>query len=119
MRSAATPSAFRVTLKKGYVALVVPHVHYGQLLATMVHIVRQNAAGKPPVYIRLLEVLARVASCERDPGRQAALMQHADLILGDAQRTIGSPDDIADVHGRHQALIELVQPRTRHYLPQH
>jgi uncharacterized membrane protein len=108
-----------VTFKKGCVALVVPHIRYEQLLATMFHMIRQSAAGQPSVYIRLVEVLARVASCERDPARRAALRHHADLVLGDAERTIGSPNDVADVHGRHQALVDVMQLGTKHYLAKH
>jgi uncharacterized membrane protein len=108
-----------VTLRKGCVVLVVPHVGYEQLLATMFHVIRQNAAGKPSVYIRLLEVLTHVASCERHPARQLVLRHHADLVLGDAKRTIGSPDDVAEISGRHQALVELMQLGTKQYLARH
>ena len=67
----------------------------------MFHMIRQNAAGNAAVLIRLLEVLTSVVSCEHDPARVAALQRHADLVLGDAERSISTPADLSDVRKRH------------------
>lgn len=87
--------------------LLLPAVEYDGLVDTMFHMIRQNGAGKPPLLIRLLEVLAAVASCERDPARLKALRRHADLVLGDAERSITNPSDIEDARLRHCAFIDV------------
>ena len=56
----------------------------------------------------MLEVLTAVASCERDAGRVAELRRHADLVLTDAVREVGSASDLADVRRRHGAFERTV-----------
>ncbi len=90
-----------VSLREERVALVVPAVSYDGLLDVMLHMIRQNAAGSPAVLIRMLEVLAIVASCEAAPDRAAALQRHADLVRSDAERSIGNPADLAVLRERH------------------
>jgi uncharacterized membrane protein len=99
-----------VHLREGRPALVVPSIDYGGLCDSMLHMIRQNAASSPAVLLRILEVLAAVASCERAPDRVAELQRHADLVLADAIRNVGSPDDLADVRHRHAAFERV----TRH-----
>ena len=98
-----------VTLDNGHAVLVVPSVDYDGLVDGMFHMIRQNAAGSAAVLIRLLEVLTAVASCERDPIRSATLQRHADLALGDAGRSIGTPADVADVRRVHAAFERMRQ----------
>ncbi len=94
-----------VTLRDGQPALVRPSVDYDGLTDSMFHMIRQNAAGSPAVLIRMLEVLTAVAGYERDPQRLAALQRHADLVLGDADRDIGTPADLADTRQRHRRFV--------------
>ncbi len=75
----------------------MPAVDYDGLVDAMFHLIRQNAAGSAAVLIRMLEVLTSVAGCERDPTRLAVLQRHADLILGDAERDVATPADLADL----------------------
>lgn len=96
--------------------LLVPAVEYDGLVDTMFHMIRQNAAGNPPLLIRLLEVLAAVASCERDPARLKTLRRHADLALGDAERSIGNPSDVEDARRRHGALIDVQRHGATHHM---
>ena len=96
-----------VVLDNGHAVLVVPDVDYDGLVDGMFHMIRQNAAGSAAVLIRMLAVLTAVASCERNPVRLATLQRHADLILGDARRSIGTPDDLADVRHRHAAFERM------------
>jgi uncharacterized membrane protein len=91
-----------VTLRQGRAVLVVPATDYGGLTDAMFHLIRQNAACSAAVLIRALEVLTAVVSCERAPARQAALQRHADLILGDAERDVTTPADLADLRDRHR-----------------
>ena len=88
-------------LRQSESVLVTPSIDYGGLCDAMFHMIRQNAAGSPAVLIRMLEVLTAVASCERAVERIRELRRHADLVLDDAGRDIGSTSDLADVRGRH------------------
>ena len=90
-----------VFVREGSVVLVVPPVTYEGLTNVMFHMIRQNGAMHVTVLMRLLEVLSAVASCERDPQRRGSLRRHADLVLGDAERTIQTPSDLADIRSRH------------------
>ena len=90
-----------VVLRDGQPALVRPSVDYDGLTDSMFHMIRQNAAGSSAVLMRMLEVLAAVAGCERDPARLAALQRHADLVLGDGERDVSTPADLADLRRRH------------------
>ena len=93
-----------VALRGGRPVLVAPPIDYDGLTDSMFHMIRQNAARAPAVLIRILEVLAVTAQCERDPARRATLRRHADLVLGDAERTVVNRADLADVRDRHAAV---------------
>lgn len=94
-------------LRDGQPALVTPRVTYDGLTDSMFHMIRQNAAGSPAVLMRLLEILAAVAGCERDASRSATLQRHADLVIGDADRTIATPADLADIRERHRRFAAV------------
>ena len=87
--------------------LVVPSVDYGGLANAMFHMIRQNAAGSTAVLMRLLEVLTAVVACEHDAERVATLLRHADLALGDAERDITTPADLADIRSRHAEFLTM------------
>ena len=86
-----------VTARHDRPVLVVPLIDYEGLLSAMLQMIRQNAAGKPPVLNKILQVLTAVAGCERDPARIAALRSHADRVLADAERSVPSPSDLDEV----------------------
>lgn len=94
-----------VTLRNTRPVLVVPPVDYDGLTDAMFHMIRQNAAGSAAVLARMLEVLAVVASCERDPARRPALRRHARLVMGDAERDVKTPDDLDDIRSRYTAFL--------------
>jgi uncharacterized membrane protein len=93
-----------VHLRLGRTVLMTPSIDYGGLCDAMFLMIRQSAAGSPAVLVRMLEVLTAVASRERDAGRVAELRRHADLVLIDAVREVGSASDLADVRRRHGAF---------------
>ncbi|WP_022724519.1 DUF2254 domain-containing protein [Rhodopseudomonas sp. B29] len=105
-----------VSVEDGRPLLVVPHLQYDEMVDTMFHMIRQNAARTPAVLIRMVEVMARVASCERDPSRMATIRRHADLVLNDAEREIGNPSDLADLRARHLAFLDVVANGPLHAL---
>ena len=98
-----------VWIDQGRPVLVVPHIQYDQLVNAMFHMIRQNAAGKTSVLMRQLEVLTHVVSCERDRERMATLKRHADLVIGDAERDVTTPDDLDDLRRRHRAFVTMMQ----------
>ena len=94
-------------LRQGRVVLAVPNVDYGGLVDVMFHMIRQNAAGSVGVRIRLIEVLTAVASVERSATRLEALQRHADLVRMDAEQSLTSASDLADVRRRHAAFVAI------------
>ena len=91
------------------VTLVVPAVDYDGLTDAMFHMIRQNAAGAPALFIRLLEVLSAVASCEHDLARVTTIRRHAALVLADAERSVANPADLDDVRKRYAGLEAMWQ----------
>jgi uncharacterized membrane protein len=98
-----------VLLREGRVALVVPSINYAGLADSMFHLIRQYAAGGTAVLNRMLEVLTAVVNAEHDPVRVSALRRHADLVLGDAERDISTPGDLAEVRKRHSGFVTMLQ----------
>jgi uncharacterized membrane protein len=96
-----------VTAVHGRPVLVVPLIDYEGLVDAMLQMIRQNAAGRPPVYNKLLQVLTAVAGCERDPARVAILRRHADRVMADAERTVASPGDLEEVRRKHAKFTNL------------
>ena len=90
-----------VWLREGKVALMIPGFDYDGLVDAMFHMIRQNAKTSTAVLMRLLEVLTSVASCEHREDRRASLQRHAKLVLGDAERHIDTPSDLASLRERH------------------
>jgi uncharacterized membrane protein len=94
-----------VVMREGTVVLEVPGIDYDGLVATMFNMLRQNASGNPAVLIRLLQVMTAVASCETDPARLDVLRKHAGLVLENAERSVSTSADLADVR-RHYRDFE-------------
>lgn len=84
----------------GMPRLVLPAADYAGLVDAMFNMIRQNAAGKPAVLIRMLEVLTAVVDVEKDEERRAELQRHAELVLGDGERSIPNPADLDDLKAR-------------------
>ena len=113
---ASTQLPSGVTLRDGKPVLVLPAVEYGGLVDAMFHMIRQNGTGSVAVLARLLEVLTAVVGCERDPARVEALRRHAGLVLGDAEREIANPADLADIRRRYVAFDAMRQDGVIGYL---
>ena len=98
-----------VYVRKDRTVLVVPSIEYSGLVDAMFHMLRQNAAGKPSVIIRIMEVLTAVVTCEDDPVRVASLQRHADLALVAAEHNISTPADIEAVRAGHKRFTATLQ----------
>lgn len=90
-----------VVLRDGRCVLQYRGLSYDRLLDGVFPMLRQNAASQVAVLIRMLDIMTAVASCERREERLAALQHHADLVLADGERLIGTPADLADLRQRH------------------
>jgi uncharacterized membrane protein len=97
-----------VTMLDGRAVLVVPTMQYDGLLDAMLQTIRQSAQGRPSVLGKIFNMLATVASCERDPLRVAVLRRHADRTLADAERTIASASDLDEVRRQHERFEAVV-----------
>ena len=104
-----------VWVRAGRVVMVMPTVDYDGLTDTMFHLIRQNASTSATVLIRMLEVIRSIMSCERDPIRLTALERHADMVMGDAEKSISTPEDLADIRARRAACSTTkgIQGRAR------
>ncbi|MBK1666324.1 formate C-acetyltransferase glycine radical [Rhodospirillum rubrum] len=96
-----------VIRREGRMALFMPAVDYDGLTDAMFHMIRQNASGSAAVLIRLIEVLTAVASAERNPARLRALRRHANLVLADAEHSLSSASDLADLRQRHAEFVAM------------
>lgn len=105
-----------VTMRQGKPAVVIPTVRYDELVGIMFDMIRRYAAGNVDVLLRILEVLAAVHCCEREPGRIAALRHQADLIVADAERNIANPWDLEQVRRCHR-MLEVRRPSVGRPLP--
>ncbi|WPB58835.1 DUF2254 domain-containing protein [Xylophilus sp. GOD-11R] len=100
-----------VLKRDGRVVLVVPAVDYDGLVDAMFHMIRQDAAGSVAVLIRMVDVLAAVATCESRPHRVATLVRHMGLVLADAERSISNPSDLADLRRREARFRQVCEQR--------
>ena len=96
-----------VTTRHDRPVLVVPLIDYEGLLSAMLQMIRQNAAGKPPVLNKILQMLTAVAGCERGPPRICGAAQprrprprRCGTQRPFAQRSRGGPQDARQICGR-------------------
>ncbi len=102
------------TSRDGQVVLVLPSTDYAGLVDTMFNMIRQSASGNAAVLIRMLEIIAIVVSCERSGSRHETLRRHANKILHDAERSVHTPEDLAEITDRMTSLdIEAETRRSR------
>ena len=93
--------------RKGRAVLAIPATDYDGLADAMFAMIRQNADGSAAVLIRMIEVFTAVAGPERNLARLATLRRHADLVLSDGKRNIGTAADIDDLKSRHSRFVAM------------
>lgn len=96
------------TRRNGRLRVSRPATDYAGLLDAMFHLLRQASASQPAVLIRLLEVLAQVASVEHDPNRRDGLRRHADLARELALRGSADPTVREAVVERHAQVVAVL-----------
>jgi uncharacterized membrane protein len=112
------PSSFRLD-ERGELRLVIGRpVTFAGIVDAALHQIRQSASYHTAIYARLLEILARVVGCVRDPQRIEPLLHHGELVLHKAQRDVAQESDRADVELRFRHLLEVVERQRGQGVPE-
>ena len=91
-----TKDRFRVD-KEHRVCVLMPEVDFEQHLATVCSHIRQTAGRRPRVMEALLWLLESIAAGGTTDARRRAIDHEIDLVVGDAEREIPQPADLAMV----------------------
>lgn len=97
-----------VVCRDGRVLLQRSTTTYAGLTDVMFHPIRQHGTGSPAVLIRMIEVLTKVAQCERCTDRLRELARHGELVLADAVRGVGNTCDFAELRERCDLLFQTI-----------
>jgi uncharacterized membrane protein len=90
--------------------VIVPGRRFDEYLATMCGLIRRYGSREPTVVVALLTLLSDCLTFVRPDGvRGAAIRAEADLLLADAERSIGEPADLRQVHA---AAARLARQRS-------
>lgn len=73
----------------------------------MFHMIRHTAAGSTTAFIRMLQVLTAVVSCEQRRDRYATLARHAKLVVDHGRSSIASSADLRDLMRRFARFDEV------------
>jgi uncharacterized membrane protein len=102
-----------VTERKGRVVFQRDTTTYDGLVDAMFNTIRQSASTSTSVLVHLLEILNRVAMCERSPDRIATLARHGKMVFDDGMRTIVNAND-RSVLGDRAKTLEQTMARALH-----
>ena len=95
--------------RDGHTRVIIPTPTFAGVCDAAFNQIRQHARRDVAVTLRLLETLAAVASDARQPAQRDALLCHANLTRGDSAATVDDPDDRADIHNRHAAVVQTIE----------
>jgi uncharacterized membrane protein len=83
----------------------VPGRRFGEYLAVLCGMIRRYGAAEPIVCLALLRLLSSCAALiGDDPARRAAIEKQVALIVLDAERKIGQPEDFLAVRAAAEAI---------------
>jgi len=89
----------------GVSMVLVPGRRFGEHLAVLCGMIRRYGAGEPIVCLALLRLLSSCAALiGDDPDRRAAIEKQVLLIMLDAERRIGQPEDFLPVRAAAEAI---------------
>lgn len=97
-----------VVERKGRIVFQRNTTTYDGLIDAMFNTIRQSAKGSSSVLIHLVDVLTRVAECEKSPERREYLQRHAHLVLEDGARTIENASDADTLRRRGERLLAVL-----------
>ena len=96
----------------GSLRLVVPGRRFAEILTITVGLIRRYGAAEPNVVQELLRLLATcVALAIEDPRRWADIEKQARLLVADAERLIGQPEDLVIVRTQAATVDRVLSDR--------
>ena len=98
------PSPYRFD-PHGRLRLVAPGSTFASIVDTAFNQIRQNARSKPAVAIRMLDVIAQIASHVQRAHDAACLRRHAGMIVSGAREAVQELDDLVTVEVGFAAAI--------------
>jgi uncharacterized membrane protein len=102
----------------GTVRLVVPGRRFAEILTITVGLIRRYGAAEPTVVQTLLRLLALCAALSiDDPRRWADIETQARLLVADAERMIGQPEDLAVVRAQAAGVERALSDRRAGRVP--
>jgi uncharacterized membrane protein len=97
---------------EGTVRLIVPGRRFAEILTITVGLIRRYGAAEPNVVQALLRLLATCAALAvEDPHRWSDIEEQARLLVTDAERLVGRPEDLAVVHAQAENLDRVLRDR--------
>src|SRR4051795_876270 len=96
----------------GAVRLVVPGRRFAEILTITVGLIRRYGAAEPNVVQALLRLLGTCAALAvEDPHRWSDIEEQARLLVTDAERLVGRPEDLVTVHAQAEDLAQVRSAR--------
>jgi uncharacterized membrane protein len=97
---------------EGMVRVVVPGRRFAEILNITVGLIRRYGAAEPNVVQALLRLLATAATLSLDdPRRWAAIEKETRLLVADAERMVGNPEDLVPVHAQAEHVAAVLAGR--------
>ncbi len=93
----------------GRMRLLLEVVTFDGILDAAFNQIRQYGRGNVDINIRLLETLQVIAMTTEDQVRHAAVRRHGEMVYRSCRQTIPEKDDLGDIDGRYQRLMEQLQ----------
>lgn len=94
---------------EGRLRLIMPSLHFPDILDAALNQIRQDARGNTAITIRLLETITVIAQAARRPEDLAALLRHADMIARGARLGLPEENDRHDVEAQYAMTRQLLR----------
>ncbi len=104
------PSPYRRD-ESGRTRVIADPPSIADLIDAAFHQIRQASAGKPDLYIQLIDCMRVIAEQTDTVTILDALKRHADMVWRDAQRSVSESSDRSDVEQRHRKFLSAVGDR--------
>jgi uncharacterized membrane protein len=96
----------------GVVRLMVPGRRFAEILTITVGLIRRYGAAEPTVVQTLLRLLATCAALAiEDPRRFSDIEKQAKLLVADAERMVGQPEDLVLVRAQAESVDRVLSDR--------
>jgi uncharacterized membrane protein len=96
----------------GVVRLMVPGRRFAEILTITVGLIRRYGAAEPTVVQTLLRLLTSCAALSiEDPRRFSDIEKQARLLVADAERMVGQPEDLVLVRAQAESVDRVLSDR--------